>query len=214
MNKLKKGLMLLSSLFAVSSCSLVGIQNEEGPKYTVLTKEGDFEIRQYSSYVIAETTIEGDFDNASGSAFRILAGYIFGKNKGENKIAMTSPVEMEERTIKIAMTSPVEMQESGNRFTMRFSMPSEYQIEDLPEPLDPRIVFQVIEPEIRASNRYSWLSSKERSFKKSQELRAWLKQQGDYTAAKDYVYAGYNPPWTLPFLRRNEVHIVLKSDNE
>ena len=58
--------MLLSSLFAVSSCSLLGIQNEEGPKYTVLTKEGDFEIRQYSSYVVAETTIEGDFDNASG----------------------------------------------------------------------------------------------------------------------------------------------------
>ncbi|MFB1001418.1 MAG: heme-binding protein, partial [Pseudomonadales bacterium] len=69
-----------------------------------MVKDGNFEIRQYSSYVIAETTIKGDFDNASGDAFRILAGYIFGKNKGENKIAMTSPVEMEQSATKIAMT--------------------------------------------------------------------------------------------------------------
>jgi len=193
---------------------LLGIQNEEGPKYTVLVKDGNFEIRQYSSYVIAETTIKGDFDNASGDAFRILAGYIFGKNKGANKIAMTSPVEMEQSATKIAMTSPVEMQQDDNRFTMRFSMPSQYKIEDLPEPLDSRITFEVIEPEVRASNRYSWLSSKKRSFKKSQELRAWLKSQDDYTANKDYVYAGYNPPWTLPFFRRNEVHIALTSNAE
>ena len=192
----------------------MGIQNEESPKYTILLKEGDFEIRQYSSYVIAETTIDGDFDNASGDAFRILAGYIFGKNKGEAKIAMTSPVEMEQNATKIAMTSPVEMQQDDNRFTMRFSMPSQYKIEDLPEPLDSRITFEMIEPEVRASNRYSWLSSKTRSLKKSQELRVWLNKQSDYTANKDYVYAGYNPPWTLPFLRRNEVHIVLKSDSE
>jgi len=178
---------------------LLGIQNEESPKYTVLVKDGNFEIRQYSSYVIAETTIKGDFDNASGDAFRILAGYIFGKNKGENKIAMTSPVEM---------------QQDDNRFTMRFSMPSQYKMEDLPEPLDSRITFEVIKPEVRASNRYSWLSSKKRSFKKSQELRAWLKSQNDYTANKDYVYAGYNPPWTLPFFRRNEVHITLISNAE
>ena len=193
---------------------MLGIQNEEGPKYTVLVKDGDFEIRQYSSYVIAETTIKGDFDNASGDAFRILAGYIFGKNKGANKIAMTSPVEMEQSATEIAMTSPVEMQQDDNRFTMRFSMPSQYKIEDLPEPLDSRITFEVIEPEVRASNRYSWLSSKKRNFKKSQELRAWLKNQNDYTANKDYLYAGYNPPWTLPFFRRNEVHIALTSNAE
>lgn len=211
-NNLKKSLILLTSFFAVSSCSLIGIQNEEGPEYEVLIKEGEFEIRQYSSYVIAETTVEGDFDNASGNAFRILAGYIFGNNKGENKIAMTSPVEMKQRSTKIAMTSPVEMQQNNNSFTMRFSMPSKYKIEDLPVPLDSRIKFEVIKAEVRASNRYSWLNSRAKSLKKSKELRTWLQNHGNYTANKDYIVAGYNPPWTLPFFRRNEVHIVLRSD--
>lgn len=212
-NSFNKVIITLSTVFVVSSCSLLGIQNEESPDYKVLIKDGSFEIRQYSSYVVAETTIAGDFDNASGSAFRILAGYIFGKNKGDKKIAMTSPVEMEQQSSKIAMTSPVEMQQQGNRFTMRFSMPSQYTLEDLPEPLDTRITFNVIQPEIRASYQYSWLSSKTKSFKKSQALREWLKQHSDYQASDVYFYAGYNPPWTLPFLRRNEVHIVLSSNN-
>ena len=210
-NNFNKVIIMLSTVFAVSSCSLLGIQNEEGPQYKVLIKDGGFEIRQYSSYVVAETTIDGDFDNASSSAFRILAGYIFGKNKGDKKIAMTSPVEMEQRSSRIAMTSPVEMQQHDNRFTMRFSMPSQYTLEDLPEPLDPRITFHIIEPELRASYQYSWLSSKAKSFKKSQALRKWLKQHSDYQASNVYFYAGYNPPWTLPFLRRNEVHIVLST---
>ena len=212
-NNFNKIIISLSTVFAVSSCSLLGIQNEESPQYKILIKDGGFEIRQYSSYVVAETTIDGDFDNASGNAFRILAGYIFGKNKGDKKIASTSPVEMEQRSSKIAMTSPVEIQQHGNRFTMRFSMPSQYALEDLPEPLDPRITFKVIEPEFRASYQYSWLSSKAKSFRKSQALRQWLKQHSNYQASNVYFYAGYNPPWTLPFLRRNEVHIVLSTNN-
>lgn len=196
--------------FLITSCSFFGIQNEEGPKYEVLVKDGDFEIRKYQPYIIAKTTVNGDFKNSSGDAFRILAGYIFGKNKGEKKISMTSPVEMEQKSAKIEMTSPVQMKQEGESYTMAFSMPSQYKMETLPEPLDKRIVFEQVESRIVASHQYSWLSSQEKNDIKAKELRDWLEEGNQYKASKDYKYAGYNPPWTIPFLRRNEVQIDLE----
>ena len=87
-------------LFFLSSCSFFGIQNEEGPKYRILKKDGDFEIREYEPYIIAKTTVKGTYEEASGKAFKILAGYIFGKNKNDKKIAMTSPVEVKAKNSK------------------------------------------------------------------------------------------------------------------
>lgn len=204
-----KTLALILTLLT-SSCSFFGIQNEESPKYKVVVKEGDFEIREYEAYIIAKTTVKGDFDDSSGDAFRILAGYIFGKNKGEKKIAMTSPVEMEQSSAKIAMTSPVEMSQAGDSYTMAFSMPSKYKMEDLPEPLDNRIVFEEVKPKLVAVHRFSWLSSQKKNNKKAKELRDWLSKNKKYEYNNEYTYAGYNPPWTIPFLRRNEVLIQLK----
>lgn len=200
---------LLFLNFALAGCSLFGIQSEESPKYKVIVKEGNFEIREYSSYIVAKTTVQGDYKNSSGDAFRILAGYIFGKNKSKQSISMTAPVEMKNESTSIAMTSPVEMQQNQNSFTMTFSMPSKYSLETLPEPLDKRIEFAVVPSKIVASHEYTWLLSKERNEKKQKELREWLKKFSEYTAEDNYSYAGYNPPWTIPFLRRNEVHIIL-----
>ncbi len=205
---MKKITLILPIL--MTSCSFFGIQNGEGPKYEVLVKEGHFEIRKYESYIIAKTTVKGSFDDSSGEAFRILAGYIFGKNKGKMKIAMTSPVEVEQKSVKIAMTSPVEMSQAGDSYTMAFSMPSQYTMETLPKALDNRIVFKQVESRIVASHRYSWFSSQKKNNKKAKKLREWLKKNSQYKASKDYTYAGYNPPWTIPFLRRNEVHIELQ----
>ena len=205
----KIGTLFMISLLA-TSCSFFGIQNEEGPSFKVIEKNGNFEIREYSSYIIAKTTVEGSYDDSSGEAFRILAGYIFGKNKGNKKIAMTSPVEMEEKPTKIAMTSPVEMSQVGDSFTMSFSMPSKYKIDDLPEPLDERISFEKIEPRTVASHEFSWFSSKKRNLKKAEELRNWLKGNKNYIVDDTHTFAGYNPPWTLPFLKRNEVHLKLE----
>ena len=201
----------LLSIFLVSSCSLLGIQNEEQPHYEVIKKDGDFEIRKYDSYVVAKTTVKGDFTDSSSKAFRILAGYIFGKNKGNNKISMTSPVEMNPTPLSIPMTSPVEMNQQEDEYTMSFSMPSNFTIETLPEPVDKRIAFEVVPSRIVASHEYSWFSSRKKNRKKAQELREWLAEYKDYSVNPNYTYAGYNPPWTIPFLRRNEVHIVLRA---
>jgi len=209
-----KSLIALLSLLNFSSCSLIGIQNEEGPKYKVLDRQANFEIRKYRPYIVAETSVEGDYDESSGDAFRILAGYIFGKNKGNNKLSMTSPVESKKETSKIAMTSPVTMNQSGNKFTMSFSMPSKYTLKQLPEPLDSRIKFREIKEKLVAVHRFSWLSSKDKNDKKAKELREWLKKSDKYTYKSTYSYAGYNPPWTIPFLRRNEVLILLQEKKD
>ncbi len=199
----------LFTLLSFSSCSVFGIQNEESPKYKVLEKKGEFEIREYSPYIIAKITVKGDYDESSGQAFKILAGYIFGKNKGENKISMTSPVLMKNEPQKIAMTSPVVMNQTEDSFSMTFSMPSKYTLENLPEPLDNRIKFEKVEAQIIASHRFSWFSSKKKNRKKAKELRDWLTNFKNYKANEGHSFAGYNPPWTLPFLKRNEVHIRL-----
>ncbi|MCO4795251.1 MAG: heme-binding protein [Bacteriovoracaceae bacterium] len=207
-----RAIPLLVSLLFLSSCSLFGVQSEEGPKYKVLFKEGYFEVRKYAAYIVAETTISGNFDDSSSEAFKILAGYIFGKNKGKKKVAMTSPVEVKQSSAKISMTSPVEMSQSGSSFTMRFSMPSEYTLSNLPEPLDNRVIFRKVNSKIVGTHRFTWLSSKKRSDKKARELRQWLSKRSDYQLSDSYSYAGYNPPWTIPFLRRNEIHIELQKN--
>ena len=209
-----KSLIALVSLLNFSSCSLFGIQSEEGPKYKVLNKEANFEIRKYEPYIVAETSVEGSYDESSGDAFRILAGYIFGKNKGNNKISMTSPVESKQEPSKIAMTSPVTMNQNGKSYTMSFSMPSKYTLKELPEPLDNRINFREVKEKFVAVHRFSWLSSKKKNDRKAKELRDWLKKSSNYTYQNTYSYAGYNPPWTIPFLRRNEVLIPLKVTKE
>jgi diaminopimelate epimerase len=210
MNRNYKRIVLLSSLILTSSCSLFGLQSEESPNYKVLIKEGAFEVREYSPYIVAETTVQGSYSDHSGNAFRILAGYIFGKNKAQQKVSMTSPVQVEQESMQIAMTSPVKMNQSSDSFTMRFSMPSKYQIDDLPKPVDNRIKFKKVNAKIIASHRFSWLSSKDKNDKKFSELKSWLKRHKQYRLSGNYSYAGYNPPWTLPFFRRNEVHIQLE----
>jgi hypothetical protein len=205
-----KLLSLLSTFVLATSCSLVGIQNEEGPKYKVIKNEGNFEIREYSSYIVAKTTIKGDYKNSSGKAFRILAGYIFGKNKTKQKIAMTSPVEVQESSTKIAMTSPVLMDEKSGTFTMSFSMPSKYKLEDLPKPLDGSISFETVPKKIVAASRFSWFSGEEKRNKKVKELKAWIAKYPNYKPQETYTYAGYNPPWTIPFFRRNEVMVEVR----
>lgn len=198
-------LVLLTSLLC--SCSIFGIQDEEGPDYKVLTKVEDFEIRQYNSYIVAKTTVKGDFDEASSKAFRILANYIFGDNSVQKEISMTSPVEVEQESQEIAMTSPVKMTQESQSYTMTFSMPSKYTLETLPKPDDERIQLEEVDSKIIASHEYSWFSSQEKNDKKAQQLREWIKQNKNYQAKEGHSYAGYNPPWTLPFFRRNEVHI-------
>ena len=204
-----KNILILSSILLLTSCSFFGIQNEESPKYRIISKDGDFEIRRYAPYIIAKVKVKGNFKESSSKAFKVLAGYIFGKNKGDTKISMTSPVEIESKPVKIEMTSPVIMNQSDDNYTMSFLMPSKYSLDELPKPLDKRIEFKEIKSRLIASHKYSWISSKVRNDIKAKELTEWLKENKKYRINNNYIYAGYNPPWTIPFFRRNEIHFVI-----
>jgi hypothetical protein len=209
---MKKTILIVLNSLLLSSCSLFGIQSESGPDYTILVKEGDFEIRKYAPYLVAKTTVDGNYKEVQGLGFRILAGYIFGKNHSKSKIAMTSPVSSEKSSPseEIAMTSPVEMKQelrNSTRYTMSFTMPSKYSLETLP---DNRIQIEQVPARIVASYRYTWSTTKEINLQKSKELKKWLETKNQYTQKQGFSFAGYNPPWTISFLRRNEIHIELK----
>ncbi len=182
----------------------------EEPKYTVTEKSNDFELRAYSPMIVAETLVEGDLDKASNSGFKVIADYIFGNNTSRNgaseKISMTAPVTMEPKSEKISMTAPVSMQEMAGKWRMHFVMPSQYTLETLPVPNNKAVMLRELPAKNFAVVRFSGLAGEAKTAKKTEELLAWL-------AAKKIKPIGtpelarYNPPWTLPFLRRNEVMV-------
>lgn len=199
-------------ILSLAGCSLFGKGSEEQPRYKVVHKEDNKEIRQYESYIVAKTTISGSFKEAQSEGFKILAGYIFGKNKSQQKIAMTAPVIQSEESQKISMTAPVIIAPSSvkSSWTMTFSMPSQYTQETLPLPDDKRIVIETIPARYVAALTFTGFWGEEKNEKKTQELKVWLKSYSDFLEASEGMFAGYNPPWTLPFLRRNEMLIELQ----
>jgi len=189
--------------------SMFGVNmGTEQPRYAVLDRIGDnIEIRQYGPRVAAETIVDtSKSDNARGDAFRLIAGYIFGANKTSEKVAMTSPVEIGAPGTKIAMTAPVEVNKSGSGLVMRFFMPSKYSIEQLPEPTDSRVKLTVIPPTTIAVLRFSGSTGDSAVSIRTAELVSALQSSERKTAGPATAFF-YNPPWTLPFLRTNEVVI-------
>ena len=187
----------------------------EEPKFEVVTKDGDFELRQYAPMVVAETFVDGSQDDASSRGFRAIAGYIFGDNKraGQNaeKIAMTAPVtiEKQEASQKIAMTAPVTLEQQGNRWRVHFVMPSQYKLADLPKPNNAAVTLREISGRKVAALRFSGFGGEDKVATKTAELRDWIVARG-MTAAGAAQLARYDPPWTLPFMRRNEILTEVK----
>lgn len=193
-----------------TGCSLFGIGSEEQPRYKVLVKEDNKEIREYESYIVAKTTVTGSFKNAQSKGFRILAGYIFGKNKSQQKIAMTAPVVQASQNEKISMTAPVVISPNENKtWTMTFSMPSKYSLNSLPVPTDDRVKIEKVEGKLIAAMTFSGFWNESINANKAQKLSEWVKNYREYKISSPPMFAGYNPPWTLPFLRRNEMLIEL-----
>ncbi len=181
----------------------------EEPNFEVIQKSNDCEIRQYPSVIAAEVEVDGTREEAANKAFRILAGYIFGKNVARDKIAMTVPVTETSASEKIAMTVPVTSLDSDGKMTMRFYMPSKYSLESLPKPVDERIKFSKL-PSVRyAVIRFSGFASEGNIAEHETKLRKYMKDQ-DLKANGQAVRAFYNPPWTLPFMRRNEIWIPIE----
>ena len=206
---------ILVAIFNIG-CSAFGIRNYETPKYEVIFKEGNKEIRYYESYVIAKTTVKGEFKEAQGTAFRILAAYIFGENEKKQEIAMTGPVMQKpnEESEKLPMTAPVTQSPSEKGWVMTFIMPAAYKMEDLPTPKDKRVTFETVPARYIAALRYTWFGTKSRNDRKANELQGWLAGMKKYEPISSPMYAGYDPPWTLPFFRRNEMMIEIKRKRE
>jgi hypothetical protein len=203
-------LMLTSLLFA--GCAVLGKRSAAEPAYEVLKQDGSFEVRRYGPMVIAETIIDdADYSRASGKGFNRLAGYIFGKNRTKTSISMTAPVLQEKSSEKITMTAPVLQQRQKSGWTMAFVLPEGYTLGSAPEPLDPEVKLSEVPPTTVAVIRFSGLHSSANLEKYGRQLRAWLEKQG-YRALSEPKLAAYDPPWTLPFLRRNEVQIRIASD--
>ncbi len=196
------------TLFIFSNTAMAS----EEPKYTLLEKDQAFELRAYTPKIIAEVIVDGDMREASSKGFRLIADFIFGNNTAQSgkseKISMTAPVSMEPGAEKISMTVPVGVQQASDGWKVYFVMPSQYALETLPKPNNPLVSIKQIPSQKFAVVRFSGLVDEEKMANKVVELTHWieikkLKMIGGPELAR------YNPPWTLPFLRRNEVMIAV-----
>ena len=152
----------------------------EEPEYTVIGEYGDFELRQYAPYLIAEVDVDGDFDEAGNSAFRILAGYIFGDNQASEKMSMTAPVESRPggKGEKMSMTAPVTTTSAAGQTTYAFVMERKYSMETLPVPNDERIRIREVSERTMAVRRYSGRWTEEKYAQNEAALRTALSDHG------------------------------------
>ncbi|MEO7917253.1 MAG: heme-binding protein [Dokdonella sp.] len=181
----------------------------EEPEFTVVMKDGKFEVRDYPALIVAEVIVSGEQKQAANKGFGLLADYIFGNNKRRQSIAMTAPVAQQPASEKIAMTAPVTQTLNGETWTVRFTMPSTYTLDTLPEPNDPKVQLRRLPPERVAMLRFSGLARPDDVAAKSEKLIAMLTSRQLRGIGKVSL-AQYNPPWTPWFMRRNEVMIPVE----
>jgi hypothetical protein len=180
----------------------------EQPAYKVVEKDGAIEIRDYGPMIAAEATVAGDRKPAIEDGFRLIAAYIFGKNEPRARIEMTAPVE-QARARKIAMTAPVtEQAQGGKLWTVRFIMPREWTMETLPAPSDPRVSLKPYPARRFAAVAFSGVARDADIAEQTAALKRFVEAR-KLAAVGEPVLAFYNPPWTLPFLRRNEIMLEL-----
>ena len=203
-------------------CSSFAMAIEE-PAFKVISTSGKFEIRQYAPYLIAQTWVEGDMDDAGSQGFRRIADYIFGNNQlpgadGSGKIAMTAPVTMEPQSAKIAMTAPVTLEpgdiangmKSAQRWRVQFAMPRQYTMATIPKPKSSAVTLAEVSEKWVVVHSYSGLNTLQRVQDKTDELLQWLKAHS-LVAKSAPQLARYDPPWTLPMWRRNEIMVEIEA---
>jgi hypothetical protein len=186
----------------------------EEPKYEVRISQAPFELRHYAPTLIAQTIVEGDMDEASNKGFRLIADFIFGNNLAAGseqaaKIAMTAPVTVEPQSSKIAMTAPVTIEPqlgSAQQWRIHFVMPSQYTLATIPKPKNSAVTLHELPSKYFVVHRYSGFNTEARVQEKTDEALAWAKQQSLKVVGTPQL-SRYDPPWTLPMFRRNEIMV-------
>ncbi len=203
------GIVALASGMLLAACSTFGIRSVEEPSYQTVARLGAVEIRSYGPRLAAEATVSGDQIAARSMGFRQLAGYIFGGNRSHDSITMTAPVTQESGGSAIAMTAPVDQSAvPGGGWRIRFFMPARYTIENLPQPLDPAVRIVTVPGQTVAVLRYAGVASVRAVQDANAQLLKALAGTGWNANGTPMAWL-YDPPWTLPPLRRNEAVVVV-----
>ena len=203
---MKVTLILLLSILLIWMAISFFTSRVSEPTYKLIKKADGFEIRKYDSYILAKVDVKGNYKEATNEGFRILAGYIFGGNQRKLSIKMTAPVVESNASEKIAMTAPV-LETNSTSTTLRtisFVMPQQYNLNSLPIPNNESIKFEEVPARHVAVLSYSWYTNEARVNKKKEQLLEMLKKQNIEVLAQPQN-ARYNPPWTVPFMIRNEI---------
>lgn len=199
-------LVILGALLMASGGTALGMY--ETPQYTVEKAEGPIEVRAYPALLVAEVKSEGTRKEGVTSGFRALADFIFGNNAPQKNVAMTTPV-LQSGGQSVAMTTPVLQDGREGSWTTRFVMPSEYTAATIPVPNNKDVRIVKVRAKKYLAIKFSWIPTDERLMKYETQLRDYAKLNR-IRVKPQAIYAYYDPPWTLPFMRRNEVLLELK----
>jgi hypothetical protein len=201
--------------------SIIGVRHgTEEPPYSVEQRTDGVEIRRYGPRIAAETTVKAGEEAARNMGFRRLAGYIFGGNHTDTKIAMTAPVAQQPGGApgeKIAMTAPVAQQPEGDpegdgEWVIRFFMPADKTMESLPKPDNPDVRLVTVPEEIVAVRRFTGSRGRKAIEAQTAALMHTLSNAGFEPIGRPAAWF-YDPPWTVPMLRRNEVAVRIQPVN-
>ena len=211
---MKLALILIAGLALLAVAGMLVfvyvIQNVEQPAYALVLRDGDFELRDYPPLAVAEVIRDGSRREGLRAGFGPLARYIFAKERGGERIAMTAPVQQQAAAGsdgKIAMTAPVTQAPAGDGgWAVQFIMPAQYRLEDLPEPAGDDVRLHRVPARRVAAVRFSGRTTDDLIARQQTRLRQWMAEH-ELTAVGPPVYAYYNDPFTPGFLRRNEIMI-------
>lgn len=188
----RKTLFIIAALIPLALFA-VAVMSLDEPEYQVIEQNDAFELRAYKPFVVAETRVDGDFDEVGSRAFRRLVSYIQGGNQGGRNLPMTAPVNQQ----------PI-ADGSDERWLFQFVMPKEYRLQMLPQPMDADVTLRQMPARLVAARRYSGGWS-ERKFRDNEQTLLDALQREGLVPVGTPIFARYNAPFVPGFLRRNEV---------
>lgn len=210
---MKAAILGLGAAVITTACSTVGVRSgTEEPAWREIARIGELQVRTYDARIAAQTVVAGDSEAARNAGFRKLAAYIFGSNSARTSIAMTAPVAQSAGDAgagpsqTVAMTAPVAQTASGSGWTIQFFMPAQWALDALPIPRDPAVRLVPLPAETFAVLQFTGVGSVRAVDAHKAELIAGL-AGSDWSAAGEPVAWFYDPPWSVPALRRNEVAV-------